>query len=1061
MTGEAMELPFDTPTGGLVAHGTAARERLWAVLGDLQAADPLAPVTVAVPSPYAGLSLRRDLGRERGLLNVRFMPLARIAELLGAPALAARGRRPLTRPLRVEAVAAALADDPGPFHQVHDHPSTARGLAGTLADLRAAGIDPDRAETVLADRGPRAAAVARLYAAVSARTQEFYDEDDVLRAATEVVQAATPDDDLGHVIVWLPTSLSAAAADFVDALATARRATAIVGLTGDADVDAATARPIAHRVGLDDAEAAGTPPIGTGMIAVPDPEDEVRAVSRRILERARAGTPLHEVAVIYRLEEPYARLVPEVFDAAGIPWNGPSPRRLADAVVARVLLGALALAQSDLARDEVAAWLAGGPILDPATGHRVSAARWDVISREAGVVAGAEQWAERLGRHREQIGARLVAARTDDEITEWRIASLQRDHETVAALAAFVADLGDHLDAPSMPSWSAHVEWTRSITERYLGSEARRGDWPDAQLEAARRVDAVLDELAALDVLGAPVDLPRFRRAFVDELDVPAGRVEQFGRGVFVGPLHAAYGTRAEAIYLLGMAEGSFPPRGSEDPLLPDSERRAIDDSLPTHTERGHAERRDYLAALAAAPERILCFPRADPRAQRRRLPARWLVDTARALHGSDLTAEALRDLDAQPWLEVVQSFEQGMTEDAEPASRTELDVRALSTWAGVHPLRDHPLVVAELDAGIRAVTDRASATFSAYDGLVGPIAGLAPDATRSIAPTSLEDWATCPFRYLLGRVLRIREVAKPEATESISALDEGALVHRILERFVGEAPPRGRPDEPWEPSDRALLERIVDEECDDAEQRGITGRRLHWLLARRRIRATALRFLRTDELVRAATGTVPAPEGLEMAFGLDGQPPAALTLPDGRTVTFRGRIDRVDRSPDGAAAVVYDYKTGKPRKAADDPLEAGRKLQLPVYALAAAERLGAGAVTAHYWYTRLDGAAALTPIPIDDPPTRARFLDLVGHVVEGIGAGCFPANPGESEWSYLVKRDSFANCAVCAFDRLCAPDRGSAWDRKADDPAVEPFLALDPEEDDEDDQGTDGAASS
>ena len=50
----------------------------------LQEEDPLAPVTVVVPSWYAGFSLRHELGRS-GLANVRFITSYRLSDLLGAP----------------------------------------------------------------------------------------------------------------------------------------------------------------------------------------------------------------------------------------------------------------------------------------------------------------------------------------------------------------------------------------------------------------------------------------------------------------------------------------------------------------------------------------------------------------------------------------------------------------------------------------------------------------------------------------------------------------------------------------------------------------------------------------------------------------------------------------------------------------------------------------------------------------------------------------------------------------------------------------------------------------
>jgi hypothetical protein len=99
----------------LVPHGPPALDLLFDVVGAVRAGDPLAPVTVAVPSPLAGLSLRRSLGARGGFVNVRFTALARVAELLGAPELAATGRGPLTRALRLESIHTVLAGDDGPL----------------------------------------------------------------------------------------------------------------------------------------------------------------------------------------------------------------------------------------------------------------------------------------------------------------------------------------------------------------------------------------------------------------------------------------------------------------------------------------------------------------------------------------------------------------------------------------------------------------------------------------------------------------------------------------------------------------------------------------------------------------------------------------------------------------------------------------------------------------------------------------------------------------------------------------------------------------------------------
>ncbi|MGB4862390.1 MAG: hypothetical protein WBO97_08020, partial [Tepidiformaceae bacterium] len=92
----------------LLPYGPPAREALARIIAGEKAADPLAAVTVIVPSNYAGLSVRRALAAHGPVVNVRFMVAARLAELLGGPSLAAQGKRPLTPWIRLQAARAAL-----------------------------------------------------------------------------------------------------------------------------------------------------------------------------------------------------------------------------------------------------------------------------------------------------------------------------------------------------------------------------------------------------------------------------------------------------------------------------------------------------------------------------------------------------------------------------------------------------------------------------------------------------------------------------------------------------------------------------------------------------------------------------------------------------------------------------------------------------------------------------------------------------------------------------------------------------------------------------------------
>jgi RecB family exonuclease len=523
--------------------------------------------------------------------------------------------------------------------------------------------------------------------------------------------------------------------------------------------------------------------------------------------------------------------------------------------------------------------------------------------------------------------------------------------------------------------------------------------------------------------------------------------------------LRHAYGGRFDAVYVVGMVEGSFPPRGRDDPLLPDRERRAVP-GIALRADRRGEDRRDYLAALATAPERVLCSSRADPRAQRTQRPARWLLETAEVRHGDALGADGLTTLELSgapsPWLDTIASFEAGILHDHEPGSTTEHDLRELVAWrAGGRPIGQHPLTTAVLGAGVAALEARASSRLTAFDGFVGEVP-LRTGANRPVSPTALQDWAACPFRYFLARVLRVREVPKPETIQTISALDEGTLVHAILEDFLGRARRRLGPDDEWDDVDWALMAEIVAQHCDDAARRGITGRPLSWQLAQRRIRRSAERFLRTDDEVRAVLEMIPSAVGVEVAFG-DDDSPVGVDIGNGRRVAFRGRIDRLDRSEDGSRAVVYDYKTGRAHDIAEDPVDAGRSLQLPVYAAAARAHTGIGEISTYYWYTTEEGRdAALAGFELDEA-LEARFATVVGSIVDGIEHGCFVAVPGAREWDFRGRRETHANCLFCPYDRICPPDRSTAWERKGDDDAIAPFLALELPDDDGD--GGDGSS--
>ena len=113
--------------------------------------------------------------------------LNRVAELLAGPRFAGDGRQPVSDPVIDLTIRRVLAETPGMFESVADHPSTIVALRKLHHDLRLGG---DHAATALeaTRRGCEAVRVSR--AVTRILTRRWYDEADLFAAATAILTEA-------------------------------------------------------------------------------------------------------------------------------------------------------------------------------------------------------------------------------------------------------------------------------------------------------------------------------------------------------------------------------------------------------------------------------------------------------------------------------------------------------------------------------------------------------------------------------------------------------------------------------------------------------------------------------------------------------------------------------------------------------------------------------------------------------------------------------------------------------------------------------------------------------
>lgn len=1142
-----------SPSVVVAGYGPAAHGALAAAVDEAQAGDRLAPVTVVVPSNYVGLGARRMLARRRGIAAVNFVTPYRLAEMLAAAVTAGGGRRPVSTSVLAARVRSILRAEPGYFAGVQSHPTTEKSLVSAHRELSEV---PDPGLDRLAAASDRAKDVVRIHRAVKeGLADRFHDEQDLIQDALEALARGAVPVELGPVIVFLPQRLTAGQARLLNNVAEHTTLTVIAGKTGAVDADAAVktsldrlnlaSNPAAafdaapapspdaifktaaapSPDGLFGPAAASSPGPSPGIVdgaaearspgapsgavggvralSVSDPDDEVRHAVRAVVDAVRAGASLGRCAIVYGSADPYARLVGDALDSAGIEWYGAAVRTAETSLLGRSLLAMLSLGDNDFARRDVTSWLASGVVR--VDGRWAPAAAWERAARAAGVTAG-DQWTSRLDRRADELETEADELADDEDRAEWAEGRRRRAAEA-RALAAFVqrlrADLGAGAEAPS---WRRLSQWCHKLIRDYLGGSLIRSRWPSEEQRHAREVEAAVDRLGELDGIDDQPSADAFRHALRTELAPASSRRGRFGVGVLVGPVGLGLGIDLDLAVVCGMAEGVFPARRRDDALLPDRERSLAGPDLPRRSDPGD-DHRALLAVLAGARGKLLLYPRGDLRRSAPLTPSRWLLDAAEAIDGRRPGTDDL-GRETGDWLTEVPSFVAGLRRTAFPAHVQEYDMRALldhhdrrrgrsrsgadsgagAEWKsgragwGIDLVRHR----VELRRGIELRLGRGSSRLTRFDGnlAAGDLRGaVLPDPAAdgsAVSATRLEKWAECPHAYFVRHVLGVDAVEDPDADYRISALTKGHLVHHVLKRWFDKMVETGAlvgPGEPWPPGARRQLLEIGAEECDRHQARGLTGRPLYWRLDRRRLLEDLETFIDRDNTRRAGDGGKAGPRSTqaisgqgkagarsaqatgdggdagsksaqraaELGFGQPGSDRDAVTIRigGGRTIRLRGSIDRVDATDDGGL-VVIDYKTGSDNNRSYKDLS-------PENPSSAGRRLQ---LVLYAEAIRALEARSGHPVRADywfvsaKGGFRTRGYEVTDEVRDRVLETVGAVLDGIAAGLYPPHPEPpqwrpFVPCRFCEPDGLGTRDRHNDWTRKLADPDLRPYLAV------------------
>ncbi|MCC7171954.1 MAG: exodeoxyribonuclease V subunit gamma [Planctomycetes bacterium] len=1051
-----------------------------ALVAELRAAkadDPLARVDVVVPSNLLKLHLRRLLAERLGAhVDVRFMTLNDLAARVTERPLFDSGLRRLPS-AAADLVAAELAHAVPPasaFATVARLPRFAGVLAATLRDLRDAAFSADdldsaRIPDLPQDERAKIADVAALLRAYEQRLDRERAVDDaaLLRLASEqaaaspafcastrwfifgfydftAMQRALVDAIVARsaAIVFVP-AYESAAGSFAKPALRAFEALGFAPVPVKRMPPASALELVRERSFVADASTPAVVDDSVRLVSAASAAHEAREVVRIVRDVAQRGLPLHRIAVLARDADDVARVdaalrsALEHSDLAPTQWppvHVHGGRAAQERRAIRAALLALDVVASGLERRTLFEWLhfAGGA-------NDVRA--WEDVARLSGVVGGSgdEEWRLRLSHARLRVTRQIeaAAAKPEDDEAEDR-GRLERRRDAIAALDPFVDGLAQRLRAlEAAPTFSAKVDAFRDLLAC--------GGMHAADLDRVVDTLAPLRELDEFSIVATPA---AFALATRTQLEGATDQDGAFERGLFLGTVAAARGLSFDVVILCGLAQGRFPRRGTQDPILLDDERRALSRSrvdagrigLPLANRTLAEDRMLFRMVLGAARTQLVAtWARFDTDKNRESLPSTFVLALAEALAGK---AVDLATLDALPQTTRVSGSPTRF--DREPIDLREFDRAAVAAAVTAND-SGRALFLRELHAPLalawRGELERwRTPAFTTFDGVFdAPTIGLVPPPVTSAS--ALETYAVCPFRYFARHTLGLDEPEEPEERLTIEARDRGTLVHAILRETVEQlmAAREWPPSVVERPVLRAVLGRVAKKRFDTFEIAHATGLRLVWDVERSRWLDAIETFLASG-VADSGTGL---PALLEAAFGLDSNVPRLRLDVAGRVLEIEGQIDRVDVDTSSNTAAVFDYKTGRAGKPWIH-VDGGRRLQLPLYAKAVEHvlRPGVRVTRAAYLHCRPGSEPeALGVSPVWSGPDEPELQRVLALIVTAIERGVFFANAGAGD----------PVCGTCDVRLVCGLGAGleERFERKRGDPVAQVYFDLDAQQQD------------
>jgi len=700
------------------------------------------------------------------------------------------------------------------------------------------------------------------------------------------------------------------------------------------------------------------------MVAVPDREGEIRTAFRWIKELISAGhVEPGETALIMRNLEPYRKLVNKVSQEYQLPVFIKGGLPLDENPAVAEILSLLDLSSTGknglIWHDVISLWQSPyfdwsllSPVNDQENHRHLylrEARQLSDIARWGSVIQGFDQWQEAFER---LIG---IHSENGDQAKRSSIPGNIPTGESADKLWNKFKSFVDLIEPPKDGLFvEEYLFWVENLLgDLNLEEERTRGlnlfqmaqeggpDLFQRDCQAIKKLTELFRDQILSDLM--------FRSnptAFKDVVSDLGSQIQRISyqlspddaNQIICADCTEVRGVSFKAVALVGLAEGEFPSTIKEDPFLRNDDRADLKDvfGFPIRLSTESAEAEFFYEAVTRASDWLLIT---RPR----------IADNGAPWQPSPYWEEILRTTDTTPEMKTSRSVPSLET----AASRSELfeviasvgskDQKELLRIArSLYP--EFSTQLAKAENVINGRTGRLDKNGLRYDGGLEHLSQelrIRYPEEHVWSPSRLENYQTCPYSFFVNNLLGLEKAEPPQ--EGLDARQLGNIYHHIMEELYLEIGAdydiQGL---------LALLPTVARKLFNEAPTREGFRKTAWWHHTQQEILTNIQHSLIVLEGIDRSFRFYRA----EQKFGIrnDSAPQLDIEVKGKGTYHLRGLIDRVDINDRGNLRII-DYKTSSPFGFDNQAVREGKKLQLPLYALAAQDGLQLGDVQEGFYF--------------------------------------------------------------------------------------------------------------